>query len=63
VDVRDHGEGGHTSSTLGYGLISMRQRATLLGGNLDAGPDTERGFRVTAQLPLARRPVVGNGAQ
>jgi signal transduction histidine kinase len=63
VDVRDHGEGGHTSSTLGYGLISMRQRATLLGGNLDAGPDTERGFRVTAHLPLARRPMVGGGAQ
>jgi signal transduction histidine kinase len=63
VDVRDHGEGGDTSSTLGYGLISMRQRATLLGGDLHAGPDAERGFRVTADLPLARRSVVGGGAQ
>ena len=62
VDVRDHGRGGGTSSTLGYGLISMRQRAASLGGDLDAGPDTEQGFRVTAHLPVVGHQQVGGGA-
>jgi signal transduction histidine kinase len=62
VDVRDHGRGGGTSPTLGYGLISMRQRAASLGGDLDAGPDTEHGFRVTAHLPVGGHQPVGGGA-
>jgi signal transduction histidine kinase len=63
VDVRDHGRGGGTSSTLGYGLISMRQRAASLGGDLDAGPAIEQGFRVTAHLPVGgHQPVVGGAA-
>src|SRR4051794_34709198 len=36
----------------GYGLISMQQRATMLGGELHAGPEPERGFRVSVQLPV-----------
>ena len=64
VDVRDHGAAGaRTSSPPGYGLISMRQRAVLLGGSLDAGPDGEEGFRVTAHLPVTRRPALEGGAQ
>jgi signal transduction histidine kinase len=61
VDVRDHGRGGGTSSTPGYGLISMRQRAASLGGDLDAGPDTEQGFRVRAHLPVGGHQPVGGG--
>ncbi len=34
-----------------YGLIGMRERATALGGELDAGP-TSRGWRVSCRLPL-----------
>jgi hypothetical protein len=36
----------------------MRERATALGGNLDAGPRPTGGFRVLARLPLdlASRP-------
>jgi signal transduction histidine kinase len=52
VDVHDHGSAGPPTSRPGYGLISMRQRAELLGGHLCAGPDAERGFRVTAHLPV-----------
>jgi signal transduction histidine kinase len=37
----------------GYGLIGMRQRVTMLGGELITGPDGSRGFRVTARLPVA----------
>ena len=38
-------------STTGYGLVGMAERAALLGGSLDAGPDSERGWRVQAVLP------------
>jgi signal transduction histidine kinase len=35
----------------GYGLTGMRERAELLGGSLDAGPD-EEGFVVTLKVPV-----------
>ncbi len=35
----------------GYGLIGMNERATLLGGTLEAGPRPDRGWAVTAVLP------------
>jgi signal transduction histidine kinase len=34
-----------------YGVIGMRERATALGGELDAGP-TAQGWRVSCRLPL-----------
>jgi signal transduction histidine kinase len=34
----------------GVGIVGMRERATALGGTLEAGP-SENGFRVTAELP------------
>jgi signal transduction histidine kinase len=36
----------------GHGLRGMRERAELLGGSLEAGPDGAGGFRVLARLPL-----------
>ena len=36
----------------GYGLVSMRQRAELYGGDLEAGPGPSGGFRVSARLPV-----------
>ncbi|MFD0734975.1 sensor histidine kinase [Planotetraspora mira] len=36
----------------GNGLIGMRERAHLFGGELTAGPDPEGGFTVRARLPL-----------
>ncbi|MEV4703502.1 histidine kinase [Actinoplanes sp. NPDC049316] len=36
----------------GHGLAGMRERATLLGGTLDAGPQEDGGYRVAAVLPL-----------
>jgi signal transduction histidine kinase len=36
----------------GHGLTGMRERASLLGGALTAGPTTDGGFSVTAVLPL-----------
>jgi len=36
----------------GQGLIGMRERASLFGGRLEAGPRPEGGFAVVAHLPL-----------
>ena len=52
LDVRDSGgsPGELTGTGGGYGLLGMRERAELLGGSLDAGPD-EKGFVVTLRVP------------
>lgn len=53
VEVCDDGGGGSTSEMPpGYGLVGLRERASVLGGSLDAGPRTGGGFRVHATLPL-----------
>ena len=36
----------------GHGLTGMRERVTLLGGSLSAGPEPDGGFVVSAVLPL-----------
>ncbi len=36
----------------GHGLIGMRERVSLYGGELTAAPLPERGFRVSARLPV-----------
>jgi signal transduction histidine kinase len=38
---------------LGHGILGMRERATALGGVLDAGPRPDGGFRVCARLPIS----------
>ena len=54
IDVVDDGRSapGRSGDGPGYGLIGMRERATLLGGTLEAGPTAHGGFRVHARLPL-----------
>ncbi|MEV4290558.1 sensor histidine kinase [Nonomuraea bangladeshensis] len=37
----------------GRGIVGMRERCQLLGGELDAGPTPDGGFEVRARLPLA----------
>jgi len=37
----------------GNGLLGMRERALLVGGQLEAGPRPEGGYRVVATLPFA----------
>jgi signal transduction histidine kinase len=53
VEVRDDGHAtAATPSTGGHGLVGMRERAAVHGGELLAGPAPDGGFRVSARLPL-----------
>lgn len=52
LTVRDDGDPVAPGGSLGgYGIVGMKERATLLGGTLDAGPGTDRGWIVSAALP------------
>ncbi|MCW2914168.1 MAG: Signal transduction histidine kinase [Actinomycetia bacterium] len=57
VRVRDNGHGptlvlNPRSAGGGHGLLGMQERATMLGGRFSAGPATEGGFMVEAELPF-----------
>jgi signal transduction histidine kinase len=54
VQVDDDGSGPAAGPTTGggNGIPGMRERAVALGGELEAGPRQEGGFRVLARLPL-----------
>jgi signal transduction histidine kinase len=58
VEVTDDGRGTVTSVSdgragTGHGLIGMRERVQVFGGDLEVGPCPDGGFRVAARLPLA----------
>jgi signal transduction histidine kinase len=53
VEVRDDGTGSASAGTSsGHGLTGMRERVTIYGGELEAGPSPSGGYRVHARLPL-----------
>jgi signal transduction histidine kinase len=56
LEVLDNGQGGKSAREGGHGLIGMRERVALFGGELDAGPNAGGGFRVHARLPLGDTP-------
>jgi len=52
MTVCDDGDAGTTGHPIvGYGLLGMTERTSLLGGVLHAGPDPEGGWTVDAVLP------------
>ncbi|WP_031169174.1 sensor histidine kinase [Streptosporangium roseum] len=54
VEVADDGRGTPHDGG-GHGLLGMRERCLMYGGQLTAGPDPGGGFRVLARLPYASK--------
>jgi signal transduction histidine kinase len=53
VEITDDGSGTPTSSSSdGQGLIGMRERVEMFGGQFEAGPLPNGGFRVGVRIPL-----------
>jgi signal transduction histidine kinase len=51
VTVTDDGTGGGGGDSGGHGLVGMRERISVYGGDLDAGALPEGGYRLRARLP------------
>jgi signal transduction histidine kinase len=52
IEVRDNGEGTSTSDGLGHGLVGVRERVRIYGGEMTAGTATGGGFVLSTRLPL-----------
>ncbi len=54
LQIADNGPGAKSDATRGYGLIGLRERVALAGGELKVSSPTTGGFVIEADLPLAR---------
>jgi signal transduction histidine kinase len=52
LEVADNGTGGGDGSSGGHGLVGMRERVAVYGGELEAAEGPEGGFRLRARLPV-----------
>jgi signal transduction histidine kinase len=50
--VSDDGRGDGDGDGSGHGLVGMRERVSVYGGELEAGPQAGGGFRLRATLPV-----------
>jgi len=62
IDVSDDGPAVTARAGDGRGLLGLRERVSMYGGEFDAGPRPAGGWRVTARLPLDPQPADGADA-
>jgi signal transduction histidine kinase len=53
IQVRDNGQGTSTSDGLGHGLVGVRERVKIYGGEMSAGKENGGGFVLSTRLPLS----------
>jgi signal transduction histidine kinase len=59
ITVSDDGRAARASGAGGRGLIGLRERIAIYGGELDAGPRPGGGWRLRAKIPLEPAPSPG----
>jgi signal transduction histidine kinase len=53
LEVRDDGVGTAEADGRGHGLVGVRERVKIYGGEMSAGPGADGGFVLSARLPVA----------
>ena len=56
IEVRDDGRGTGADDGMGHGLVGVRERVLVYGGEMSAGRDAAGGFLLSSRLPI--RPAV-----
>jgi signal transduction histidine kinase len=57
IDIRDDGNGAPSGDGLGHGLIGIRERVKIYGGEMSAAPASDGGFLLSTRLPLTGTPA------
>jgi signal transduction histidine kinase len=52
IEVRDDGVGSSSNDGLGHGLVGVRERVKIYGGEMSAGTANDGGFVLSTRLPL-----------
>ena len=52
IEIRDDGEGRSTGTSQGLGLVGIRERVKIYGGEMTAGNASQGGFVLSTRLPI-----------